>query len=425
MARKKKLHENVSGIDIDKLWLWCCVIVATSTGTRVHHNQFSNDPSGISKLIRWLKKKKVTRVAFESTGVYWIMLYDKLHGKFKVTVGNPRQMKPMRGYKTDRGDGKWIANLLRVEAIKPSFIPPKLVRKLRLYTRQYRSLVEDRTRIKNRITKCLRQAGITLDARISDLFCVSGRNMIKALIERKGPEEVAGLGARLDASKDELMEALDAAPLSRQFRNVIGRWWRMLLHYDAEIERLWEKELEPAARPFEKQVQRLDTVHGVARNSAICLIGEIGVDMSVWGSIKRLASWAGVCPGNNASGGKRKRGTAPKGNKYVRGILGEVAWAAIRTKGSSFRDWYYSNRKRLGHKNKAAFAVGHKVLGAIFSVLDQDKDFEDACIEEVQKRARRVRNSLREATDDELEEEVGRRHRRRDREAQIATPLPV
>jgi len=397
------------GIDIDKRWLWACVhIIEPNRKIKERFRQFDNDQAGIRKLRTWLKRQKVTDVAFESTGVYWQMLYDSLSNTCDVIVGNPLQMKGLRGYKTDRGDGRWIVTLLRAGAIKPSFIPPREIRELRLLTRQYHKIVQDRSRNKNRTIKTLRQVGITIDGCMSDVFCKTGRAMIEALIRGEGAEVVASLGTRLKATHIGILTTLEGAPMCANHCDVVGRYYRAMISQERETTELWSR-IETAARPFEESIRLLTTIPGINRKAAIYVIAEIGVDMDVFGSVKRLSSWAGLCPGNNSSGGKRKSGRSSSGNQYLRAILAQAAWAAIRTKGSVFREFYYSNRERLGHNNKAAFAVAHKLLRVCFAVLRNKEEYVMAHSDNIAHRARNVRKQLRRATTDELLQEINRR----------------
>ena len=428
MSRKQSRVQRGCGIDIDKQWLWASLYTVTPKGNvKEKFKQFSNDAPGIEELKGWLSSHKVVDVAFESTGVYWQLLFDKLECEFNPMVGNPCKMKGMRGYKTDRGDGRWIATLLRLGAIEPSFVPPRSIRELRLLTRQYQTMTCDRTKVKNRIKKTLRQVGITIDLCMKNLYSKTGRAMLEALIACKDAVAVASLGIRLKTSYSDLLKALEGAPLTPKLGRVLARYYRMMTYLDSELEMLWS-EIEDAAKQYDEQISLLESVPGIGRKTAIFLIAEMGADMSVFKSVKNLASWGGLCSGNNSSGGQRKKSKATKGNKYLRTALVQAAWAAIRTQGSSYRDWYYSNKARLGHPNKAAFAVAHQLLRACYSVLSTGSEYTKSCSEAVERRARRIKKQLRAIPTEELEQELEDRRRKLEMlEGQplVSVPLPV
>lgn len=374
----KDIYEQVKrgcGIDIDSLKLWASTFVTSKKGTIEWETKvFDNTVDGIEELIEWLKEKKTTHVAFESTGCYWQMLYSFLEDSFEVIVANPRQTKPLKGKKRDPDDAKQIARLLQMGSIIPSFIPPRNVRELRDLTRQHVNITEDIVRVKNRITKTLREASITLDAHLSDLFGVSGRAMIQGLIAGMPGDEIAELAKRRLISKIPQIKDSLRFPLSDHYRRILFRYWKQFTFLEEELESL-EKDLDEKMKPFLAVIKRLQTIPGCGMKAARDIISEIGNDMSRFPKDKNLCSWAKVCPGNNSSGGKRKSGRNSKGNRYLRRYLGEVAWAAVRTKGSEFRDQYLKKQSRLG-KKKAIVAIMHKILRIIYHMLSKGEDYQ-------------------------------------------------
>lgn len=405
MKKKDKLIKKGCGIDIDSRILWVCVFITTFRGQiQWYVEQFDNTVDGITQLKTWLKKKKVTHVAFESTGIYWLMLYSLLEGEFELLVANPRQVKTLKGRKSDRLDCEWIARLLMLGSIHASFIPPKSIRELRGLTRQYRNLIEDNVRIKNRIIKTLREACITIDQHMSTIFCKSGRLIIQALIIGKSVEEVSTLAkGKLKIKIPYLKEAL-RFPLSEHYRKILKTYWRQLLFIEKELT-LLNKIIDEKVIPFEDIIKLITTMNGIQRKTAIGIISEIGTDMSFFPSAKNLASWVKVCPGSNSSAGKRKSGRNSKGNRYLRAYLGEAAWAAVRKKGSYFRDLYLRRAPRLG-KKKAIASITHKMLRILYSMLSNNIDYDTAFELSCEGNPRKVHRKFQGVTNEDLVQEL-------------------
>jgi len=365
------------GIDIDSLRLWVTVFITTLTGkVKMDTIEFDNSVDGIEKLITWLRKKKVTHVAFESTGNYWQMLYSFLEYHFTVIVANPRQIKQLKGKKTDPHDAKNIARLLRLGVIEPSFILPHDLREIRDLTRQYQNMIHDWVRVKNRITKTLRHACITLDAYMADIFGVSGQVIIQSLIDGVPGKEAAKLVKGKLKKNIPNLEAALRYPLSNHYREILARYWRQYLFLQDELANL-DIEINMRMKPYKAPIKQLQTLPGFGQKMSCNIISEMGDDMSCFPKAENLCSWVKICPGNNSSGGKRKSGRNSKGNKYLRSYLVEAAWAAVRTRGSEFRELYYRRCARLG-KKKAIVSVAHKMLRIIYTMLSKGIDYDKA-----------------------------------------------
>lgn len=365
------------GIDIDLLKLWVTVFITTSKGrVKTETRSLDNSVDGIEKLVSWLKKKRVTHVAFESTGNYWQMLYSFLEEDFTVIVANPRQIKQLKGKKTDPHDSKNIARLLRLDVIQPSFILPRDLREIRDLTRQYQNLIQDMVRVKNRITKTLRHACITLDTCMSDIFGLSGHLIIQALIDGVPGEKAAKLAKGKLIKKIPNIVAAVRFPLSDHYRDILARYWRQYLFLMEELA-LLDKEINKKMEPYKVSIERLKTLTGFGQKIARGIISEMGNDMSHFPTGKNLSSWVKICPGNNSTGGKRKSGRNSKGNKYIRSYLVEAAWGAVGTHGSEFRELYYRRCARLG-KKKAIVSIAHKLLRITYTMLSEGIDYNDA-----------------------------------------------
>lgn len=373
-TRTRTLIDRGCGIDIDARKLWATRFITTRREyTDWETEVFDNAPAGVVKLVQWLEEKQITHVAFESTGIYWELLYSFLEPSFTLIMANPRQIKQLKGKKTDMKDSEHIARLLQMNAINASFVPPKNIREARDLCRMYQTLTEDRSRYKNRIIKTLRQAGITIDSCMSDVFGKSGRAILEALIAGGSAEDAAKCAkGKLKSRIPELVEAV-RYPLTAHHRQVLARYYRLFEGLDSEISAL-DTEIDEKMAPYRKEIRRVDTLTGVGPIVARGVISEIGVDMSAFPSAKNLTSWAKVCPGNSSSAGKRKGGKNSKGNRYIRAYLGEAALAASRTRGSEFRSLYLRRAPRLG-KTKALVSIQHKMLRVIHTMLVRGVDY--------------------------------------------------
>ena len=329
-----------------------------------------------------------------------------LEDDFTTIVANPRQIKQLKGRKTDVNDSEHIAKLLRVGSIEPSFVPPRDIREARDITRQYQNLTEDLVRCKNRITKTLRQAGITMDTCMTDIFGKSGRAIIEAMIDGENVEDAAMLAkGKLRPKIPEIVEAVQY-PLSEHYRVVLARYWRLLLSVEEELESL-DIEIEEKMKPYRSVIDHLSIMPGIGRKVARGIVSEIGVDMTVFPTAKNLCSWAKVCPGNNSSGGKRTSGRNSKGNRYLRAYLGEAAWSAVRARKSAFRHQYLRRTSRLG-KKKTIVSIMHKMLRTIHTMILRGLDYIDTYEQDRHNDPRfaSVRSVVRKLTNEDLVREL-------------------
>jgi transposase len=308
----------------------------------------------------------------ESTGVYWKPVWRILAGSgynFKLLLANARTIKNVPGRKTDKCDAGWIARLTRAGLIEGSFVPPEDIEELRELTRYRKRLISDATSEKNRIHKVLKKYNIRIDSYMSDLFSVSGRAILEALI---GGEVITieklelVVQGRIRSKIPELLDTLNCE-LGITAREMLDYSYSHLQYLEQLIQKI-EKNIDDHLTPYRKQVELLDTIPGVDKNGAAVLIAELGVDMSVFPSAKHCSSWAGLSPGNKESAGKKGRPKAVQGNKALRAVLCECAWAASRKRGSHIADKYWRLVKRMGEK-KAIFAIGHTLLTIAYNIL--------------------------------------------------------
>lgn len=365
-----------AGLDVHKMSVVATIIIEEEDGTvREETRSFGAFKRDRRALCEWLKTEKIELVVMESTGIYWKSCYASLErAGILAYVVNARHVKNVPGRKTDVKDSQWLAALARFGLLKPSFIPPEDLRELRLISRQRIKIQGMLSAEKNRISKVLDDAGIRLSGVVSDINGVSAREIIDGLIEGRPIEELIPLArGRLIKKSPELTECLDEV-LGERHRFLLSQIKNHIRFLETELNEM-DEYLFAAMKPYQRQFNVLQTIPGIDKLSAAILIIEIGVDMSKFASADKLSSWAGMCPGNNESAGKRKSGRTCKGNQAVRRILCEIAWAATKTK-SQFKGKYQSLVIRRGHK-RSIVAIGHKLLRIIYSVLKNVKPYHD------------------------------------------------
>jgi transposase len=364
----ESLLERCAGLDVHRAQVTACVR-APGAGQRVeHHAEFATTTADLLALRDWLTAHRVTHVAMEATGVFWKPVFYVLEDAFDTIVVNPAHMRNVPGRKTDVADAAWIAQLLECGLLRASFVPPQPIRELRDLTRYRKAQIGERQREANRLHKVLEDAGIKLSCVASDVLGVSGRSMVEALVAgTTDPAVLAELArGRLRAKLPALREALRGR-FTGHHTLLCAQILAHLDFLDESIATL-STAVEEQLRPFAEHVARLCTIPGVARRTAEVLVAEIGVDMERFGSPERLASWAGMCPGNNESAGKRKTGRTTKGSRWLRTALIEAALAASRTKDTYLRAQYQRIRHNRGHK-KAVVAVGHSILVIAYHLI--------------------------------------------------------
>jgi transposase len=370
------IHPICCGIDVHQAQLTVCLRRVTEDGQVTQEvREFATTYPALLALLDWLSVQQCPVVAMESTGVYWRPVYHVLAGTVEVLVGNAHEMRRRPGRKTDKADARWIAELLAHGLIRPSFIPPPVIQALRDLTRTRVALVQTRNQAKNRVTKVLEDTNIKLASVVADLFGTSGRRMLAALIAgEREPKALAALArGRLRRKLPQLEVALTGQFTPHHARLIQGAL-ELIDLLDRQIMDL-NQQIGDLVAPLAPQMEQLTSIPGVETTSARVILAEIGTDMSRFGSDSRLASWAGMCPGNDESAGKRRRGRTRKGNRYLRRVLVQCAWAARKTPtylGQTFRRL----EARLGGK-KAAMAVAHKILVIVYHLLAEGTFYDE------------------------------------------------
>ena len=382
--------ERCCGLDVHKRTVVACVVISQASGRpRKETRSFGTMTDDLLALADWLEERAVTHVAMESTGVFWKPVWNLLEDRFTLLLVNAQHIKAVPGRKTDVRDCEWIADLLRHGLLRPSFVPDRPQRELRELTRYRTSLVRERSTAVNRLQKTLEGANIKLASVATDIMGVSGRQMLAAIVA--GATDAATIA---DLARKRLREKLPE--LTRALTGRVGAHQRFLLAQQlAHIEFLDETiarlsaEIGQRLQPCVAALERLDTIPGVGRWTAEILLAELGTDMTRFPTARHVASWAGMCPGNHESAGKRTSGRTRKGNPWLRTALVEAAQAAGRTKQSYLGAQYRRLAARRGAK-RAAVAVGHSILGIVYHLLTREPVYADLGVHYFDERHRRT-----------------------------------
>ena len=371
------VYPRCCGLDVHQKTVVACLLTLEVNGQRRKQIEtFGTMTADLAKLVEWLKAAGCTHVAMESTGVYWKPVYNLLEGQFEILVVNAQHLKAVPGRKTDVLDAEWIADLLQHGLLRGSFVPSADQRELRDLTRYRVTLVQERARTINRLHKVLEEANIKLATVATNVMGVSGRAMIEALLTGHAePHTLADLArGRLRTKRAQLEQAL-AGRVQVHQRFLLAEHLSHIDYLDEAIERV-SAEIEARLQSQQTHLEHLDTIPGVSRDTAEVVLAEIRTDMSRFGDAKHLASWAGMCPGNNESAGKRKSGKARKGSPWLRQVLIEAAHAAAKTKHTYLSALFHRLVGRRGRK-KAVLAVGHAILVIVYYLLIHNEAYRD------------------------------------------------
>lgn len=371
------LYERCCGLDVHKKTVVACLLLSTASGQPSREvRTFSTTTAGLLALADWLASQQVSHVAIESTGVYWRPVFNILEAVCTVILVNAQHIKAVPGHKTDVRDSEWLADLLRHGLLQASFIPPQPIRDLRDLMRYRKTLVYERSQEVNRLHKLLETANIKLSSVVSDIMGKSGRAMLACLLEGvSDPEALAELArgslrGKLPALREALCGQVDA-----HHRLLLGHLLAHIEFLEQSLHSL-SVQIEPYLCPYEGAIDLLLTIPGVQRLTAATIVSEIGTDMTRFASAKHLASWAGVCPGNRQSGGKRLKSKTTKGNPRLRAALAEVVWAISHTKDNYLSAQYHRLARRIG-KAKAIVAVCHSLIVIIYHMLRDQQAYRD------------------------------------------------
>lgn len=373
------LRSCCAGLDIHQKVIVACVIRSIDGKKRPEKffASFDTTTRGLFELSDWLVSYDVTHISMESTGVYWKCVWRILQNHFELQLANPRQIKNIPGKKTDMNDAEWIARLTRLGVVPTSFIPPEPIQELRDLTRYRKHLVEDLNREKNRGHMVLQSAGIKLTSVIKDIYRKSGRALLYALVEDKPITEsliLACVYTTLRRKVPQLMESLEGF-MTPHYRKMLALHLTQIECLENQIKEVEETTNDYLA-PYEEYVEHLEEIPGINRRTAAVVLAEIGLDMSVFPTAGHLASWAGVCPGNNQSAGKTRSKRVRKGNSYLKKVLAQGAAAISQGKSNRIRAFFFRIRKNASHK-KAIIAIVHLLLRIIYRMLSDQSRYQE------------------------------------------------
>jgi len=372
------VHPICCGFDVHKDKISACLISVDDNGAEQHEiKEFSTFTQELQKMKKWLVEKDCPIIAMESTGVYWHPVYNTVEDKMEVVLVNARHIKNVPGRKTDICDSKWLAGLLRHGLVRGSFIPPENVREWRELSRLRKTYTESLADYKRRVHKVFITANIKIDSVVSDLFGLTGTNLIDLLcsdgeLTLKKVEECSK--GRLKKKVPELYESLHGYFKDHHRFQLVGMMESINM-FKKQIAQINDR-LESLTREHKDLLDRLDQIPGVDKKSAQSIIGEVGITLDEFQSMAAFVSWAGLCPGNNESAGKRKSGRNAVRNHPFKTILVQAAWAAIKTKESYYKTKYYKLKARRGAK-KAIVAIAHKMGKAIYNIIKNGDTYKD------------------------------------------------
>jgi transposase len=373
------LHPICCGLDVHKKFVTACLMSTDAMGKETSLIEtFGTFTDDLIKLREWLLEHECPIVALESTGVYWKPVHNILETYLAVILVNARHIKNLPGRKTDLSDCQWIATLLRVGFLKASFIPEKTVRQWRDLTRYRKSLVEALGDIKRQVHKLLESSNIKIDSVASVLFGKTGRNLMELLMKDKGEltlEEVQScLMGKLKSKSIELFRSVQGF-FEEHHRWLLQQLLDRVSQHEANLGMV-ESRLRDLMQRHDELIDRVTQIPGIGLTAAYAILSEIGTTLESFRNVAALCSWAGVCPANNESAGKRRSTKSPVRRNHLRTHLVEAAWGAVKAKGTYFRSKYFSLRSRLGPK-KAIMAIAHRILKALYSIIKHGDSFKD------------------------------------------------
>jgi transposase len=392
------MFERVAGLDVHKAMVVATVRIILSGKVKRECRSFETTTSGLLDLLAWLTASGCTHVAMEATGVYWKPVWNILgDGGFELILANAAHIKNVPGRKTDVNDATWIADLLACGLIKASFVPNEEIQDLRSLQRARKQFTHEQARHTLRIQKTLEEANIKLDSVISEIMGVSGRKMIEAMIEGvRNPSRLAALAdRRLKATPKQLYDALHGR-LTDHHRFMLKLYLsqydaldKSIIEIDQQVDaaiQCMDGEVEAGTATFRSRIKLLSTIPGISALSATAILAETGTDMSHFATAGRFVAWAGLCPGQNESAGKRKSSRLRKGAPWLKTTLVQSAWSAVKKKDSYYRAQFNRLKVRGGAK-KAICAVAAAMLTAIYHMLTKGVQHQDLGADHFDRRA--------------------------------------
>ncbi len=373
--------ESCCGVDVHKDMIEACIIKGLENPQFIRM-QFSTFPSSLKDFVEWLYKNDCYHIAMESTGVYWRPVYEAIEANSpyyeNIVVANAHNMRNLPGRKTDVKDAEWIATLLQHGLLEPSFVPERMIRDLREFSRTYKNAVSDKTRCLNRLEKFLQTHGFKLSSVLSDINSVSGMNIL-SLLALKGSLTVEEVSSVLRGKHKHTAEDIQKAICGTLNTNecfLLQDFIDEVKHIQEHISRILVK-MQEIAEPYSEILERLDSIPGIDITAALLILAEIGdCPQQSFKTSKHLCSWAGLSPRNDESAGKIKSKKIMPGNPYVKSILCQVAWVAVKNRKTPLGNWFWSHQASLG-KKKAIIAISRKILTLSYSLISNNTFYDN------------------------------------------------
>ena len=375
------VHPRAAGLDVHKMQITASLRLAQPRGDPLTATrEFSALPRGLRALTDWLLAHGVSAAGMEATGIFWKAPFEALEDAgIEPLLYHARFVKQVKGKKSDVADSLWLARICQFGLCQPSYVPPRKFRQLRQLSRYRRKLVAERSRARQRVHKTLDHDGLRLGGALSDIFGANGRRILDGLVAERAPAEILeGLSGHVRHRQELLQQVLEAnldADGVWKLRDLLQAHDRA----SASIEQL-DRRLQAGLADWREQMRLLETVPGIDRGSACAILVELGPDLSAFRSPGHVAAWAGVAPGNNQSGGKRRSGRVRRGNSTLRATLAECAHGAVRTHGTQFKSYHQAHVGKLGYK-RSILAVAHKLLRTILAMLRNNEPYRDPGID--------------------------------------------
>lgn len=369
-------HERCAGIDVHKEVIYICVLIGQGRSFTKFKLKFGTFHHQLVEMRRKLVELGVTHVLMESTGVYWMPVYDALEGFVEIVVGNAQHIMNVPGRKTDETDAEWLAKLLRHGLVKPSFVPERQFRELRQLTRYRRALVQAQASEQNRVEKHLQIAGVKLSSVASHVFGVSGTNMLNSIAQgTTDPTHLAELALGRLRKKIPLLREAFTGSITKHTQELIATQMEQMKRLECTIAEV-ELKIHDKVKPYAQIIARLDQIPGIDLRSATEILAETGTDMSPWATHRQIAAMAGLCPGNYISAGKRLKNRSRQGNPYLKSILVQAAASAINKNDSYFQTKFRRLKQRRGHK-RALVAIAHAMLVTIYYMIKKGEPYRE------------------------------------------------
>ena len=369
-------HERCAGLDVHKEVIVVCVLIGQGHSFKKLKFKYGTFHHQLIEMRQKLLELGVTHVLMESTGVYWMPVYDALENFVEIVVGNAQHIMNVPGRKTDESDAEWLAKLLRHGLVKPSFVPQREFRELRQLTRYRRAIVQAQASEQNRVEKHLQIGGVKLSSVASHVFGVSGTNMLTSIAQgNTDPTHLSELALGRLRKKIPLLKEAFSGSISTHTQELIGTQMAQMNRLECTIAEV-EAKIDDRVKPYATILEWLDQMPGINVRTAIDILAEVGTDMSPWASHRQIAAMAGLCPGNYISAGKRLKNRSRQGNPYLKSILVQAAASAINVNGSYYQSKFRRLKERRGHK-RALVAIAHAMLVAIYYMIKKEEPYRE------------------------------------------------